>query len=103
MGKVAREVRDDTYHSLLADLSTQERAVIEALRKCGRSGATRHELARLLNRPLSSMCGRVNRLEENSIVIETGDKRETEFGKLASVVRLADRYLSDAVVQQQLF
>lgn len=39
MGKVAIEVRNDTYESLLADLSTQERSVIEALRKCGRSTA----------------------------------------------------------------
>ena len=103
MGQIAKQVREDTYHSLLGELTAQECAVIEALRKIGRSGATRHELAEVLNRPLSSMCGRVNKLEEDGIVVETGDKRETQYGKLASVVRLADRYQSDALVQQQLF
>jgi hypothetical protein len=86
MGNLAVAVRDATYHGL--SLSGVSVLVIEKLRELGSHGATRHELASMLNRPISSMCGRINELEKANLVVETGETRATQFGKEATVVAL---------------
>ena len=86
MGNLAVAVRDSTYHGL--SLSGVSVLVIEKLRELGSKGATRHELASMLNRPISSMCGRINELEKANLVVETGETRVTQFGKEATVIAL---------------
>ena len=104
MGKLAELVRDSTYQEILGEVTGVHREVIEKLRSLGSVGATRHELAQMLNRPISSMCGRVNELEHAGIVIETGETRPTQYGKEATVVRLAPRLCDgNKLVQQDLF
>lgn len=103
MGSFAEHVRDSTYQEILGEVSGVHREVVEKLRDLGSHGATRHELAMMLKRPISSMCGRVNELEKAGIVVETGETRETQYGKLASVVRLAPRLCGERMVQQELF
>ena len=103
MGKLAELVRNSTYQEILGEVSGVHREVVEKLRELGGTGATRHELAQLLRRPISSMCGRINELETAGIVVETGMTRATQYGKLASVVRLAPRLCGEQLVQQSLF
>lgn len=86
MGNLAVVVRDSTYHGLT--LSGVSALVIEKLRELGSRGATRHELAEMLNRPISSMCGRINELEKAKLVVENGETRPTQFGKEATVIVL---------------
>ena len=103
MGKLGELVRDATYQEILGEVSGVHRQVIQKLRELGSLGATRHELAQMLNRPISSMCGRVNELETAGIVIETGVTRPTQYGKEATVVRLAPRLCGGKLLQQTLF
>lgn len=104
MGKLGELVRDQTYQEILGEVSGVHREVIQKLRDLGSLGATRHELAYLLNRPISSMCGRINELEAAGIVVETGGTRTTQYGKEATVVSLAPRLLcDDKLLQQYLF
>ena len=103
MGKLAVELRNATYQEILPELDNVQRSIVAKLRDLGSMGATRHELAIALNRPLSSMCARVHEMEEAGIVVETGETRETQYGKPATVVRLVDRLCSLQLVQQDLF
>lgn len=103
MGKLAVDVRNATYHAILPELDNVQRSIVEKLQELGSVGATRHELAIALNRPLSSMCARVHELEEAQIVVETGGTRETQYGKPATVIRLAPRLCGSKLIQQDLF
>lgn len=103
MGKLGKLVRDATYHDVLGEVAGVQREVVQKLRELGSAGATRHELAKMLNRPISSMCGRIAELEHRGIVIESGETRQTQYGKEATVVRLAPRLLNNYLVQQSLF
>jgi hypothetical protein len=103
MGKIAELVRDSTYQEILGEVTGVHREVVQKLRDLGSIGATRHELAHLLNRPISSMCGRIHELEDAGIVIETGETRPTQYGKEATVVRLAPRLCAGKLTQPSLF
>ena len=103
MGKLAVDVRNATYHEILPELDNVQRSIVAKLRELGSTGATRHELAIALNRPISSMCARIHELEEAHVVVETGGTRETQYGKPATVVRLVPRLCDSQLVQQDLF
>jgi predicted transcriptional regulator len=103
MGKLAELVRDATYQEILGEVTGVHREVLKKLRELGEIGATRHELAQMLNRPISSMCGRIHELEEAGLVVESGETRITQYGKEATVVRLSERLSNTKLVQQSLF
>jgi predicted transcriptional regulator len=104
MGKLAELVRDWTYQEILDEVSGVHLEIVKKLRELGKVGATRHELAHMLRRPLSSMCGRINELEKAGIVCESGDTRQTEYGKPATVVTVSSRVIErQKLVQQELF
>ena len=103
MGKLAVELRNATYQEILPELDNVQRSIAAKLRDLGSTGATRHELAIALNRPLSSMCARVHEMEEAGIVVETGETRETQYGKPATVVRLVQRLCESKPYQPELF
>ena len=46
---------------------------------------TNYEIADELNMPLSSVCGRCRELQELNLVIDSGLRRKTKFGKQAIV------------------
>lgn len=103
MGAVAKANRNEHYYAVLRDLPQLRALVLDAISDSGDHGATRHELASQLRRPLSSICARVNELESAGLVVETGGARETEYGGTATVLRLSSQFHSTGLVQQKLF
>lgn len=101
MGKLAVELRNATYQEILPELDNVQRSIVAKLRELGATGATRHELAIALNRPISSMCARVHEMEDVGIVVETGETRLTQYGHPATVIRLADRLSESKLVQPE--
>jgi predicted transcriptional regulator len=55
-------------------------------------GLTRYELAERTNRPVSSVCGRINELEKLGLVNEADESRPTPYGGNAVVMRIADAH-----------
>ena len=102
MGLIAEQNRNQHYESILGTLSHGRRKVLEAISAAGSYGATRYELAKKLNLPVSSVCGRVNELEKERYVVETEAKRPTEHGGMATVVSLSSQFLAGNEPLKQL-
>lgn len=81
--------RNQVFHSL-EGLPASQRRIVDFL-TLRHDGATRHEIAAALRMPLSSVCGRVSELENMELVQSTDEKRETQYGKTATVVRIVQR------------
>lgn len=90
--------RDRVYHAL-QDLPDVKQRIVRLLERKP-NGLTRHEIAAELGLPLSSVCGRVKELESDGWVHSTGETRETQYGKPATVVCMTHR---NRPVQLELF
>jgi DNA-binding MarR family transcriptional regulator len=77
--------RNQVYRGM--NVTPAQWRIVQHLERSGAS--TRHELADALAMPLSGVCGRVNELEMCGLVVSTAETRETQYGKTATVVRLA--------------
>jgi hypothetical protein len=89
MGRTSEQNRNDHYDAILATTPRSRAEVFLALADAEPRGLTRYELAELLKRPVSSICGRVHELEQSELVVETEDKRDTPFGGTSVVLRIA--------------
>ena len=69
----------------LPHLGRLQRAYYEVLREAGRRGATDHEAATALGRPLSSINARRNELRQLGLVADSGRRRVSSYGKQAVV------------------
>lgn len=104
MGIIARDNRNAQYDAILTTLPKSRAEVLAKLAECEPTGgATRHELSQYLNRPLSSICGRMAELESAGLVVETEEKRETQFGGMAVVMRIAPSLRFRGYMQGRLF
>lgn len=59
--------------------------VVQVLQRF-RCGLTRHQIAEQLGVSLATVCGRVNELKRMGEVRESGERRPTENGRMATVV-----------------
>lgn len=103
MGAIAKANRNEHYYAIVGDLPRLRALVLEAISDSGDQGATRHELAEKLRRPLSSICARVNELELAGYIRECSESRETQYGGSATVLRLSSQFISDTPIQKTLF
>lgn len=98
MATLARQNRNDVYESLQPELSGMRLYVFELLVAAGDKGLARHEIVDASIRAnakdkskrtlkLSTVCGRVNDLEKLGLIEETGERRATDSGKTAVVIR----------------
>jgi len=90
--------RNAVYRSL-EFLQPAERRVYEFL-LTKPTGATRHEIAAAVGMPLSSVCGRIAKLEADGHVVSTAATRMTVWGKPATVVKVTQR---EQPIQLELF
>ncbi len=81
--------RNEVFRSL-EELPAVKRKICDLLEQSS-NGLTRHEIAAALAMPLSSVCGRVKELEADGWVHSTGETRETQYGKPATVVCITHR------------
>lgn len=86
MATVGEVTRNESYHSLLADMPTARAKVFQAVADCGDRGATREEIAELTGMKLSSVCGRVKELLDAAEIDESPTPRTGSSGKPNSVV-----------------
>jgi hypothetical protein len=59
---------------------------LNAVRSCGERGATRDELAIMLDRGVQSVCQPVLNLLRDGAIVETAECRPTRWGKPAAVI-----------------
>lgn len=83
--------RDEHYVEHQPKAATQRQLVFAHIAAAGAMGATRHEIAKTIRRPLSSVCGRVRELLDKGEIVETKTKRQTDNGG-SSVVLLASDF-----------
>ena len=79
--------RNDVYFATRPKHGSQAAKVLGWLREFG--PATREEISIGMGLPVSSICGRINKLIETCDVVETELRRPTRNGKTAVVVRAA--------------
>ncbi len=89
MARISEQNRNDHYDAILATTPRSRAQVFLALADAEPNGLTRYELAELLKRPVSSICARVHELEEQKLITETEDKRDTQYGGTSVVLRIA--------------
>lgn len=70
-------------------LSKTKLAIVDVL--TARGGMTREEIAAELKKPQPTICGRVNELERDGIVVSTSERRDTQYGRPATVVRMREQ------------
>lgn len=79
-----RRNRKRAYQDSASRHPSQQQRVLDHLLSI--DGATREEISHALRLPLASVCGRVNKLLELGLIIETNLKRATMSGCQAVVV-----------------
>lgn len=85
-----RKNRNRNYHDSKPRHPSQQQRVLDHLLSI--DGATREEISQALRLPLASVCGRVNKLLELGLIIETNLKRATTSGCQAVVVMAKKGY-----------
>ena len=68
--------------SIKPKIKTKRELVYEFIKS---KASTNYEIADELDMPLSSVCGRCRELQELNLVIDSGLRRETKYGKQAIV------------------
>ena len=92
MGAISTENRNAHYLAIQPTLTSSQLQVLIALDAAEPRGLTRYELADRTNRPVSSVCGRINELEKLGLVTEADESRPTPYGGNAVVMRIADAH-----------
>ncbi|MEL6898577.1 MAG: hypothetical protein AAFP90_20970 [Planctomycetota bacterium] len=80
--------------------TTQRQLVFAHVAATGTNGATRHEIATTIQRPLSSVCGRIRELIDAGDIVETDQRRRTGNGG-SSVVLIAADFVNQKQVRPQ--
>ena len=81
--------RNDVYQETMPRHGKDGERVLQKLRSLGYHGATRDELSISLLMPLTTVCGRVNELLKQQLILETDQRRQTRTGSTAVVLRSA--------------
>lgn len=80
------QTRNESYASELPVRSRKRKEAFEFVQARGAHGATREEIEAGTDLCLSSVCGRVNELIKDGLLIETGERRIGSSGKSHAVV-----------------
>jgi hypothetical protein len=83
---LSEQVRNESYHSEGPKLSRRQAEVLEYVRSCGFSGATRREIAEGTGLAINVVCGRVVELRKAGHVSEERMTRLADTGKVNSVL-----------------
>lgn len=83
---LSEQVRNESYHSECPKLSRRQAEVLEYVRSCGFSGATRREIAEGTGLAINVVCGRVVELRKAGHVSEERMTRLADTGKVNSVL-----------------
>lgn len=86
MSTNGEQTRNESYESEQPVVAGKRAVVLEFVRARGSNGATREEIAAGSGLALSSVCGRVNELEEAGLLQTTSMRRVGSSGKSNSVV-----------------
>jgi predicted ArsR family transcriptional regulator len=70
-------------------LSKTKLVIVDLL--AARGGMTREEIAAELGKPQPTICGRVNELERDGILVSTAERRDTQYGRPATVVCIREQ------------
>lgn len=81
--------RDEVYRDTTPRHLPDRERVLIYIRTMGQRGATRDEISHVLNMPLATVCGRVRELVKEQRVVETDERRQTQRGSAAVVLRWA--------------
>ncbi len=81
----AIETRRAAHQAALPKMPQRCEKALEQLRRVGRHGMTRHQLADSINVPLQSICCVAKRLRDLGLAVEIG-KRKTAAGASAAVL-----------------
>lgn len=89
-GQHAKQTRAIAAASAIEKAPSRRDRIESFIRSRGPHGATRHEIAAAMDWPLSGVCSPVLAMLRDGRLIETGERRLTQYGSMAAVIVVSE-------------